>query len=117
MSAYNKWTHIPQTALTALNSACALTFPPHTPVDTDEDRTAMGIPNYDTRPTPVPKPADIPEVEALTVKLRVLGFRFRRANMKRWGKPENVHGKEGQFQRDFFRDHSVNLADEGKTCP
>jgi hypothetical protein len=67
-----------------------LRFPPVT----DEDRTAMGIPNHDTKPTPVPRPGDIPEVEALTPKPRVLHFRFRRANMKRWGKPEDVHGME-----------------------
>jgi hypothetical protein len=67
-----------------------LRFPPVT----NEDRTAMGIPNHDTHPTPVPRPDDIPEVEVLTPKPRVLRFRFRRANMKRWGKPEGVHGLE-----------------------
>jgi hypothetical protein len=67
-----------------------LRFPPVT----DEDRTAMGIPNHDIKPTPVPAPEDIPEVEAQTPKPRVLSFRFRRANMKRWGKPEDVHGME-----------------------
>jgi hypothetical protein len=98
------------------------TFGPHTPVDTlakkegkkaaemiirpfvnqylrflpvtDEDRKAMGIPNHDPKPTPVPRPDDIPEVEVLTPKPRMLRFRFRRANMKRWGKPEGVHGME-----------------------
>jgi hypothetical protein len=67
-----------------------LRFPPVT----DEDRTAMGIPNHDTRPTPIPAPGDIPEVEAQTPLPRVLRFRFRRASMKRWGKPGNVHGME-----------------------
>jgi hypothetical protein len=67
-----------------------LRFPPVT----DEDRTAMGIPNHDTHPTPVPVPSDIPEVEAQTPKPRVLHFRFRRFNMKRWGKPDDVHGME-----------------------
>jgi hypothetical protein len=66
----------------------------HFPPVTDEDRAAMGIPNRDPKPTPVPRPDDIPEVEALTPKPRVLRFRFRRANMKRWGKPEGVHGME-----------------------
>jgi hypothetical protein len=61
---------------------------------TDEDRAAMGIPNYDLQPTPVPRPADIPEVEVLISKPRILQFRFRRANMKRWGKPAGVHGME-----------------------
>ena len=64
------------------------------PPVTDEDRTAMAIPNHDTHPTPVPRPDDIPEVEALTPKPRVLRFRFRRTEMKRWGKPEGVHGME-----------------------
>ncbi|MDR1307981.1 MAG: hypothetical protein LBK74_10465 [Treponema sp.] len=67
-----------------------LRFPPVT----DEDRTAMHIPNHDTHPTPVPIPGDIPEVEAQTPLPRVLRFRFRRANMKRWGKPRDVHGME-----------------------
>jgi hypothetical protein len=67
-----------------------LRFPPVT----NEDRTAMGIPNPDPHPTPVPVPQDIPEVEAQTPKPRVLRFRFRRANMKRWGKPKDVHGLE-----------------------
>jgi hypothetical protein len=67
-----------------------LRFPPVT----DEDRTAMGIPNHDPHPTPVPTPGDIPEVEAQTPLPRVLRFRFRRANMKRWGKPKDVHGME-----------------------
>jgi hypothetical protein len=61
---------------------------------TNEDRTAMGIPNKDTHPTPVPAPQDIPEVEAQTPKPRMLRFRFRRVNMKRWGKPAGVHGLE-----------------------
>jgi hypothetical protein len=39
--------------------------------------------------TPVPKPGDIPEVEAQTPKLRVLRFRFRRIAMKRWGMPKS----------------------------
>jgi hypothetical protein len=67
-----------------------LRFPPVT----DEDRTAMKIPNKDTHPTPVPTPGDIPEVEAQTPLPRVLRFRFRRVNMKRWGKPKDVHGME-----------------------
>jgi hypothetical protein len=67
-----------------------LRFPPVT----DEDRTAMRIPNKDTHPTPIPVPGDIPEVEAQTPLPRVLRFRFRRWGMKRWGKPKNVHGME-----------------------
>jgi hypothetical protein len=67
-----------------------LRFPPVT----NEDRTAMGIPNRDPEPSPVPRPEDIPEVEALTPKPRVLRFRFRRYGMKRWGKPQGIHGME-----------------------
>ncbi|MDR0601742.1 MAG: hypothetical protein LBG42_05110 [Treponema sp.] len=67
-----------------------LRFPPVT----NEDRTAMGIPNHDTHPSPVPVPDDIPEVKALTPLPRVLYFLFRRFNRKRWGKPEGVHGME-----------------------
>jgi hypothetical protein len=61
---------------------------------TDEDRTAMNIPNHDTHPSPVPRPGDIPEVEAQTPKPRILRFLFRRRGMKRWGKPADVHGME-----------------------
>ncbi|MDR1288495.1 MAG: hypothetical protein LBK08_12880 [Treponema sp.] len=67
-----------------------LRFPPVT----DEDRTAMNIPNHDGHPTPVPVPSDIPEVEAQTPRPRTLQFRFRRFTMKRWGKPGDVHGME-----------------------
>jgi hypothetical protein len=111
-----------QSAYADWYTAYAVTLTPHTPVDTeakndakkaakaavrpfvnqylrfppvtDEDRTAMDIPNHDIKPTPVPVPKDIPEVEAQTPKPRVLSFRFRRATMKRWGKPEDVHGME-----------------------
>ncbi|MDR1212149.1 MAG: hypothetical protein LBK40_07960, partial [Spirochaetaceae bacterium] len=55
---------------------------------------AMRIPNHDTHPSPIPEPDDIPEVEAQTPLPRVLRFRFRRATMKRWGKPKGVHGME-----------------------
>ncbi|MDR1420775.1 MAG: hypothetical protein LBI86_10405 [Treponema sp.] len=103
-------------------NAYALTIGPHTPVDTEakndakkaaraavrpfvnqylrfppvtnEDRTAMGIPNRKSHPSPSPKPDDIPEVEARTPMPRVLSFRFRRSTMKRWGKPEGVYGME-----------------------
>jgi hypothetical protein len=63
-----------------------LRFPPVT----NEDRTAMAIPNHDTHPAPVPHPGDIPEVEAQTPKPRVLRFRFRRYGMKRWGMPKSL---------------------------
>ena len=64
------------------------------PPVTDEDRTAMGILNHDSHPTPVPRPEDIPEVNAFTPKPCVLRVCFRRANMKRWGKTEGIHGME-----------------------
>jgi hypothetical protein len=67
-----------------------LRFPPVT----NEDRTAMGIRNRDPHPTPVPAPGDIPEMDVQMPLPRVLHFRFRRANMKRWGKPADVHGME-----------------------
>jgi hypothetical protein len=109
-------------AYTAWAAAYARIFGPHTPVDTaakndakkaakkvirpfvnqflrylpvtDDDRRAMGIPVKDTRPTPVPKPEDVPEAEVSTPLPRVLRFRFRRPGAKRWGKPEGVHGLE-----------------------
>lgn len=67
-----------------------LRFPPVL----DSDRTAMRIPNKDPHPSPVPVPEDIPEVEVFMPLPRVLQFKFRRANAKRWGKPPKVHGME-----------------------
>ncbi|MDR1375037.1 MAG: hypothetical protein LBJ24_08710 [Treponema sp.] len=61
---------------------------------TNEDRTAMNIPNRSARSAPRPPPEDIPEVEVRTPNPRVLSFRFRRTNMKRWGKPLGVRGIE-----------------------
>ncbi|MDR2738329.1 MAG: hypothetical protein LBB68_00625 [Treponema sp.] len=109
-------------ACTVWAAAFAKTAGPHTPVDTeakndakeaakrvirpfvnqylryppvtDEDRTAMGIPKHDTKPTPVPAPEDVPEVAASTPLPRVLRFNFRRLGAKRWGKPAHVHGME-----------------------
>jgi hypothetical protein len=109
-------------AYTAWAAAFAKTSGPHTPVDTeakndaknaakqrirrfvnqylryppvtDEDRTAIGVPNHDTKPTPIPAPEDIPETAAATPLPRVLRFSFRRLGAKRWGKPEGVHGME-----------------------
>jgi hypothetical protein len=88
------WTHIPQAARTVFADAYANTKRPHTPVETEaknnakkeakkvirpfvnqylrydpvtnEDRTAMRIPNRDTIPTNVPVPTAQPEAD-LTV--------------------------------------------------
>ncbi|MDR2158468.1 MAG: hypothetical protein LBP23_00195 [Treponema sp.] len=65
-----------------------LRFPPVT----DEDRTAMGIPNHNTKPTPVSAPKETPEIIASTPLPRLLRFRFRRPGAKRWGKPQKVRG-------------------------
>ena len=67
-----------------------LRFPPVS----NEDRTAMGIPNRDPHPSPVPRPEGIPIVEVLTPHPRVVRIRFRSENAKRWSKPERVHGLE-----------------------
>ncbi|MDR2149372.1 MAG: hypothetical protein LBO67_00820 [Spirochaetaceae bacterium] len=109
-------------AYAAWNGAYDKTIGPHTPVDTegkndaknaakqvirrfvnqylryppvtDEDRTAMGVPNHDDKPTPVPAPDDVPELAVSIPLPRVLRFRFRRVGAKRWGKPEGIHGLE-----------------------
>jgi hypothetical protein len=67
-----------------------LRFPPVT----DEDRAAMGIPNHDLDPTPGSAPEDAPELLARISVARVVAFLFRRASMRRWGKPKGVHGME-----------------------
>jgi hypothetical protein len=98
------WTHIPAAALTALNSAYAETIGPHTPVDTeakndakkaaakvvrpfvnqylrfppvtDEDRTAMGIPNRDPTRTPVEVPKTRPVFSVGVKAIRSLTIAF-----------------------------------------
>jgi hypothetical protein len=67
-----------------------LRFPPVT----NEDRTAMGVPNRDVTPTPVPEPGDVPEVAVSMPLPRALRFKFRRVGAKHWGKPKGVHGLE-----------------------
>jgi hypothetical protein len=64
------------------------------PPVTNEDRQAMRIPNRDPKPSPIPKPDDVPEVEVSTPHPRVLRIKFKRKNAKRWGKPKGVHGLE-----------------------
>lgn len=61
---------------------------------TDNGRAALRIPIHDSKPTPVPAPATIPEVEISTPLPRVVRIRFRDENSKRWGKPARVHGLE-----------------------
>ncbi|MDR1398396.1 MAG: hypothetical protein LBJ41_00530 [Treponema sp.] len=67
-----------------------LRFPPVT----DEDRTAMGIPNRDIHPSPIPRPTGLPIIEVLMPHPRTVRIRFRGENSKRWSKPKNVHGLE-----------------------
>jgi hypothetical protein len=67
-----------------------LRFPPVS----DEDRTAMGIPNHDTHSSPIPRPEGIPMIEVLTPHPRIIHIRFRGENSKRWSKPQYVHGLE-----------------------
>jgi hypothetical protein len=59
---------------------------------TDSGRAALRIPIHDSKPTPVPVPATIPEVEISTPLPRVVRIKFRDENSKRWGKPARVHG-------------------------
>jgi hypothetical protein len=50
-----------------------LRFPPVT----NEDRTAMGIPNKDTTPTPVPPPADQAEADLLYPGIHLIELKIR----------------------------------------
>jgi hypothetical protein len=61
---------------------------------TDNGRKQLRIPIYDSKPTPVPKPESVPEVEVATPLPRTLRLRFRAENAKRWSKPAGVHGLE-----------------------
>jgi hypothetical protein len=67
-----------------------LRFPPVT----DEDREAMGIPNKDPKPTPIPAPSGIPEVVVEIPHPRIIHIRFKAVNAERWGKPEGVTSME-----------------------
>ncbi|MDR1126568.1 MAG: hypothetical protein LBL06_00405 [Treponema sp.] len=61
---------------------------------TDNLREALGIPIHDTKPTPVPAPEGIPEIEIETPHPRTVQIKFRDEHAARWGKPEHVHGLE-----------------------
>ncbi|MDR1126742.1 MAG: hypothetical protein LBL06_01295, partial [Treponema sp.] len=61
---------------------------------TDNLREALGIPIHDTKPTPVPAPDGIPEIEIATPHPRTVQIKFRDEHAARWGKPEHVHGLE-----------------------
>jgi hypothetical protein len=61
---------------------------------TDTGRKELGIPIHDKKPTPVPAPDGIPEIEIETPHPRTVRIKFRDEHAARWGKPENVHGLE-----------------------
>jgi hypothetical protein len=61
---------------------------------TDNLREALGISIHDTKPTPVPAPEGIPEIEIATPYPRTVQIKFRDEHAARWGKPEHVHGLE-----------------------
>jgi hypothetical protein len=61
---------------------------------TDTGRKELGIPIHDTKPTPVPAPEGIPEIEIATPYPRTVQIKFRDEHAARWGKPEHVHGLE-----------------------
>jgi hypothetical protein len=122
------WTHIPDTAYTALTAVYDLwhtaylkTIGPHTNVDTEakndakaaaravirpfvnqylrfppvtnEDRTAMGIPNKDTHPTPRKPPETAPLFSIVQAGPRALGIVYRDGDKGRKGsKPKGVDG-------------------------
>ena len=58
---------------------------------TNADRVNMGIPNHDTIRTPTPVPSSVPEIEAITAVIRVIGIRMRNYGAASWAKPDHVH--------------------------
>jgi hypothetical protein len=66
-----------------------LRFPPVT----DEDRTAMGIPNHDGHPTPIQPPANGPSFSIVQMGPGTLGIVYRNGDKGRKGsKPKGVAG-------------------------
>jgi hypothetical protein len=61
---------------------------------TDSLREALGIPIHDKKPSPVPAPDGIPDIEIATPHPRTVQIKFRDEHAARWGKPEHVHGLE-----------------------
>ena len=54
----------------------------------------MNIPNHDNIRTPVPIPETVPEIEADSAVIRVVGLRMRDHGSKSWAKPEHVHSMD-----------------------
>jgi len=65
-----------------------LRFPPVT----DADRENMGVPNYASTRTPVPKPATVPEAEVKMPHPTVIEIHFHDEGSKSHAKPDGVRG-------------------------
>jgi hypothetical protein len=61
---------------------------------TDGDRRAMGLPLHDKKPTPVPAPTTIPELEVDFSKPQQLSIHFHDPGAHSKAKPAGVHGVE-----------------------
>jgi hypothetical protein len=72
-------------------------FVTHNPDVTDGDRRAMGLPVYDKKPTPVPAPTTIPELEMDISKPQRLTVRFREQGSRSRAKPKGTHGVEIKY--------------------
>jgi hypothetical protein len=107
-------------AYTAWYAAYVKTIGPHTPVDTeakndakkaakavirpfvnqylrfppvtDQDREAMGIPNRDEKPTPIPKPATRPEFRLAVKDTRLINVHFQDQGSTSKAKPYGYEG-------------------------
>jgi hypothetical protein len=66
----------------------------HFPPVTDEDRTAMGIPNYSGERTPPQPPKTAPEIIPDTGTRRRIIAHYRDEGSDKRSKPPNVHGIE-----------------------
>jgi len=70
-------------------------FVTHNPDVSDGDRRAMGLPVYDKKPTPVPVPATIPELEVDFSKPQQLTIRFHEQGSR--AKAKGAHGIEMKY--------------------
>ncbi|MDR1505637.1 MAG: hypothetical protein LBI67_00895 [Treponema sp.] len=71
-----------------------LRFPPVT----NEDRTAMGIPNKDTKPSPVQPPEEGPSYSIMQMGPGALGIVYRNGDKgKRGSKPKGMTGAEVHY--------------------